>query len=504
MPSLRAVRSAFAVATACAVFAAVPAVTPAAAQTAKAPAAAPAAKAPAAPATAAPAERIAAVVNDDVISVSDVHARIRLALMNAGVQDSAETRQRLTPQVLRQLVDERLQLQEAKRLGISVSQQEIDEAIQRIAEQNRMGRPQLEKLLKDQGVPSSALNEQLRALLAWQRVMQRRIRQEVVIGDEEIDAVMERIKANIGKPEYLVAEIFMAVDSPDQDDEVRRTADRLVEEVRRGGNFAALARQFSQSAGAAGGGDLGWVRSGELSPELDRTLSGMHRGQMSSPIRSATGYHILLVRDQRAFGSGSPGAGGASEAAAPPPPPPPQAPRPQPRPDLAKAKVNMKQIILPAPSKEELKAVQAQAEKLRKSIKGCADFDEKAKATGIPESGDMGTLRVKDLPPGLQQLVVGIPVGQPSPVLMTPGGAVILIVCKRDLPMIEPPAEAARPQPAAAAPPPPPPPQPAPPREAKMPPREEIERDLVNQRADLLSRRYLRDLRRAAFVEVRV
>ncbi|MBP2314134.1 peptidylprolyl isomerase [Azospirillum soli] len=489
MSSLRAVRSAFAAATACALVAAVPAV----AQTSKAPAAG------APPAANVPAERIAAVVNDEVISVSDVYARIRLALMNAGVQDSAETRQRLTPQVLRQLVDERLQLQEAKRLGVSVPQAEIDDAIGRIAEQNRMNRQQLEKLLKDQGVPVSTLTSQVRALLAWQRVMQRRIRQEVVIGEEEVDAVMQRIQANIGKPEYLVAEIFLAVDNPDQEDEVRRTADRLVEEVRRGGNFAALARQFSQSAGAAAGGDMGWVRSGELNGELDKTLSSMRPGQMSAPVRTATGYHILLVRDQRAYGS-SASTGGASEAAAPPPPP---QPRPQPKPDLEKAKVNMKQIVIPAPSKEELKAVKEQAEKLRKSIKSCADFDAKAKALDVPEAGDMGTLRVKDLAPGLQGFAVSAPLGQPSPVLMSPGGAIILIVCKRDVPMIQPPAGAA-PQPVAAPAPPPPPPPPAPPKEVKLPPREEIERDLINERADLLSRRYLRDLRRTAFVEYRV
>ncbi|WP_448206608.1 peptidylprolyl isomerase [Azospirillum sp. sgz302134] len=493
MSSLRAVRSAFAAATACVLIAASPAV----AQTAKAPAG----KAPNAPAAAgaqAPSERIAAVVNDEVISLSDVYARIRLALLNAGAQDSAETRQRLTPQVLRQLVDERLQIQEAKRLGITVPTSEIDDAIKRIADQNRMARPQLENLMKSQGVPLSTLQEQVRALLAWQRVMQRRIRQEVVVGDEEVEAVMQRIKANIGKPEYLVAEIFLAVDSPDQDDEVRRTADRLVEEVRRGGNFAALARQFSQSAGAAAGGDMGWVRSGELNPELDKVLTSMRPGQMSAPVRTATGYHVMLVRSQRAFGS-SAATGGASEGEAPPPPPP--QPRPQPRPDLAKTKVNMKQIVLPAQSKDELKAVQAQAEKLRKSIKSCADFEEKAKATGVPESGDMGTLRAKDLPAGLQQLVVAIPVGQPSPVLMSPGGAVILIVCKRDMPMIQPPP-APEPQPVAA--PAPPPPAPIDPKDIKMPPREEIERDLVNERADLLSRRYLRDLRRAAFVEVRI
>lgn len=483
MPSLRAVRSAFAVATACAVLA-----FPATAQTTRAPTG----KAQSGPSAVQGAERIAAVVNDEVISVSDVTARIRLALLNTGAQESQETRQRLMPQVLRQLVDERLQLQEAKKSGVTIPQPEIDEAIKRIAEQNRMGRPQLETLLKNQGVPISTLNDQVRALLAWQRVMQRRIRQEIVVGEEEIDAAMERLKANIGKPEYLVAEIFLAVDSPDQDDDVRRTADRLVEEIKRGGNFSALARQFSQSTGAASGGDLGWVRTGEMAGEVDRALATMRPGQLSPPVRTSTGYHILLVRGQRAFGSsGGEQMAPVQQAAAPP--------RPQPRPDIAKASVNMKQIIIPIASKEEAKAVKDSAEKLRKSIKSCGDFEAKAKATGIPESGDMGTLRVKDLPPGLQQLAVGIPLGQPSPVLMSPGAAVILIVCKRDVPMIQPPPEA-QPKPAAA----PPPPPPTPVKEAKLPGRDEIERDLTGERADLLSRRYLRDLRRSAFIEVRV
>ncbi|MBP2303005.1 peptidylprolyl isomerase [Azospirillum picis] len=482
MSSLRAVRSAFAVATACAFLA-----LPAAAQSSKAPAGATAPKTGGngvQQARTPGSEGIAAVVNDEVVSVSDVSARIRLALLNAGAAANPETRQRLAPQVLRLLMDERLQMQEAKRLGITVSQAEVDEAIKRIAEQNRMNRQQLDEMLKRQDVPISTLKDQIRSLLAWQKVMQRRVRQEVVVGEDEVDAALERLKANIGKPEYLVAEIFLAVDSPDQDDEVRRNADRLVEEVRRGGNFAGLARQFSQSAGAAAGGDLGWVRSGELSTEVDRALSDLRVGQISAPVRTATGYHILLVRGQRPFGS----SGGEMAMPAP------QAPAPQPRPDLAKATVNMKQIILPIENKENAKAVKEQAEKLRKSIKSCGDFQARAKDSGMPESGDMGTMRVKDLAPGLQNLALGIPVGQASPVLMSQAAAVILIVCKRDVPVIAPPPQA-QPKPVPVT---------TPIKEGKLPAREEVERDLINERADLLSRRYLRDLRRTAFIEVRI
>jgi peptidyl-prolyl cis-trans isomerase SurA len=478
MFSLRAVRTALVVASACAVVALAPAES--AAQKAKQ-----AQGQPAQGGQSGAAERIAAVVNEDAVSMSDVNARLRLMVLSAGMPDSAETRQRLMPQVLRQLVDERLQLQEAKRLGITIPSGELDKMIEQIAQQNRMTRPQLLKYLADNGVAPATLTEQTRSALAWQRVMQRRIRQEVVVGDDEIDGAMERVKKSIGKPEYLVAEIFLAVDNPDQEEQVRRAGERLTDEIRKGGNFAAVARQFSQATTAATSGDLGWVRPGELDPQIDAALAQLRPGQMSPPVRTASGYHILLVRSKRAIG-------GAEEEA---PPPQPVVQRIQ-RPDIAKAKVQMKQIILPAADESQRKVVAAQAEKLRKSIKSCADFEEKAKAMGLPESGDMGTLRVKDLAPGLQQLAVGIPLGQPSPVLSSAGGSILLIVCKRDLPML---TETVV-EKAAAAPPPPPKAKEAP----RLPTREDVEGMLIQERAELVSRRYLRDLRRAAFVEYRV
>lgn len=487
MFSLRDVRTALAVASACAVVALAPSAG-LAQKAGPSPAHAGKSTSPAAAGQAGAAERIAAVVNEEAISMSDVQARLRMMVLSAGMPDTAETRQRLMPQVLRQLVDERLQLQEAKRLNVTVPQAEIDKAIERIAEQNRMNRQQLNKYLADHGIAPSTLIEQTRSMMAWQRVMARRVRQEVVITDEDVDAAMQHVKDSIGKPEYLVAEIFLAVDNPEQDEQVRRAAERLTDEIRKGGNFAAVARQFSQATTAASSGDLGWVRPGELDPEIDSALAQLRPGQMSQPVRTASGYHVLLVRSKRAIGG--------PEEEAPPPPPPVQMIQ---RPDVAKATVHMKQIVLPAAGEEQRKTVSAQAEKLRKSIKSCGDFEEKAKATGVPESGDMGTLKVKDLPPQLQNLVLGIPVGQPSPVLNGPGGSIILIVCKRNAPLLPP--EPAPVQKAAA---PPPPPKQQPKQPPRLPTREEVEGMLVQERAELVSRRYLRDLRRAAFVEYRV
>jgi peptidyl-prolyl cis-trans isomerase SurA len=260
----------------------------------------PAAAAPLAPPPARSTEGIAAVVNDDIISMSDLTARLQLALVSSGLPNTPETRQRLTPQVLRSLVDERLQLQEASRANVSVTDKEINEAFGKVAEQNHMQRDQLEKMLSSQGVPRSTLESQIRSTLAWGKLVQRRLRPSIEIGQEEIDQVIQRIQANAGKPEYLAAEIFLAVDSPEREDDVRRLADRLYEQIGQGASFPAVARQFSQSAGATNGGDLGWVQQGQLPEELDKALQQLRPGQATRPIRSITGYHILMLRDERA------------------------------------------------------------------------------------------------------------------------------------------------------------------------------------------------------------
>jgi peptidyl-prolyl cis-trans isomerase SurA len=180
-----------------------------------------------------------------------------------------------------------------------VTDKEINEAFSKVAEQNRMQRDQLEKMLASQGVPRSTLESQIRSTIAWGKLVQRRLRPSIEIGQEEIDQVIQRIQANAGKPEYLAAEIFLAVDAPEREDDVRRLADRLYEQIGQGASFPAVARQFSQSAGAAAGGDLGWVQQGQLPEELDGALKQLRPGQATRPIRSITGYHILMLRDER-------------------------------------------------------------------------------------------------------------------------------------------------------------------------------------------------------------
>ncbi len=243
--------------------------------------------------------RPAAVVNDDIISVLDLAMRVQLAVVAAGIEDSPEVRRRLTPQVLRGLIDERLQMQEAKRLDITIRDEQVADALDQIARQNNMTEGQFLTMLRNRGVIPTTLIDQIRAQIAWQAVVQRRIRPNVVIAPEEIEEVVGRLSARRGAIERRVGEIFIPVESAAREAEALANANRLLEELRRGANFAGLARQFSQSVTASLGGDLGWVQDGELAPELNTALTQMGPGEVTGPIRTLTGFHFLLLREMR-------------------------------------------------------------------------------------------------------------------------------------------------------------------------------------------------------------
>ena len=243
--------------------------------------------------------RPAAVVNDDIISVLDLAMRVQLAIIAAGVQDSQDVRSRLMPQVLNSLIDERLQMQEAKRLDIAVTDEQVAGALEQIAQQNNMTEGQFLTMLRNRGVIPTTLIDQIRAQIAWQAIVQRRVRPNVVIAPEEVEEVVSRLASRRGSIERRVAEIFIPVESTAKEGEAQADANRLFEELRRGANFVGLARQFSQSGTAVLGGDLGWVRDGELDEELNSVLAQMGPGEVSVPVRTLSGLHILFLREMR-------------------------------------------------------------------------------------------------------------------------------------------------------------------------------------------------------------
>ncbi len=393
-------------------------------------------------------QRIVAVVNDEVISDYDLEQRLKLVLVSTRLPDNRETRRRLGPQILATLINERLQLQEAARLKITVSDADLDRAKRVLERRNQMREGALDKFLESNGIATDTLAQQIRAEIAWSRVVARRYRNAINVGDDEVDAALARIRATAGQTERLVAEIFLAVDTPNRENEVRRAAQRLVDQIRRGASFAALARQFSQGATAAAGGDVGWVQPGQLPAEVESALERLNPGEISAPIRSVGGFYIVLLRDRRKIMGADPDA----------------------------VRVALKQIVLPLSASASAASVtkrMALAENLRQRIRSCDDVEPLAKELDSPMSGSLGTLRLADLPVDFRKVVADLPVGRAGPPVRTGVGLHVLVVCER----IEPPA--------------------------KLPTREDIRRAIGDRRFAMMARRYLRDLRRDALVEVR-
>ena len=226
---------------------------------------------------------IVAVVNDEAVSAFDLEQRLAVAISTSQLPNTPETRERLAPQALRAIVDERLELQEAARLNIQVTAAEIDAALRSVEANNRLPPGGIGAFLAERGLQLSAVQSQIRAEIAWAKIVRIQIAPSVTISDDEIDAEMARLQASQGRHRVLLSEIFLAVDSPQRDSEVREQIERLAGNVRDGAPFAAVARQFSQGSSAISSGDVGWVLEDQLASEIAAIVSGMDIGQVSNP-----------------------------------------------------------------------------------------------------------------------------------------------------------------------------------------------------------------------------
>ncbi len=400
------------------------------------------------PATSYPQTRIAAVVNDDVISVADLASRIRMAMLSTSIADTPQARQRVAAQVLRTLVDEKLQIQEAKRKNIAATDAEIKKAIASIEQQNNMKPGQLDEVLKANGIERSALVDQVTASIVWAKLVRRIAADTDPVSDGEIDDTLKRLKQNEHEPQSRVAEIFLSVDNPQQDEEVRGQAERLVEQMKQGARFSAVARQFSQSPTSAVGGDIGWVHPDELSPPLAKAVAQMRPGELSPPIRTAGGYYLMLVLDRRTGRS-------VSEE------------------DTV---LSIVQVVFPLPpqaGEEARRDALAEAQATRNDAKNCEDMLKIGKEKA-PQLSSAGDLRVSQIAPGMRSAVLGLVVGQPSQPILQKNGVGVIMVCKKTEP------------------------------KPVIQTRDDVAESLMRNRLDTLARRYMRDLRRAAFVDVRV
>lgn len=388
--------------------------------------------------------RIAAVVNDDVISAYDLNQRVRMVMITGRIPDTPENKRRLAEQVLRNMIDEQLQLQEAKRLNISVSDEELNRLLTKLNAQNKVPAGTLESILTRADVDVNALRAKLRADEAWGKVLRERLQQQVIISDEEIDEELKRLQAVQHLPRHRVAEIFLPVDNPDAEKKVYELAERLMQQIRGGADFSALAREFSQSASAAVGGDLGWVTKGQLDPQIDQVLAATGERQVAGPVQTVAGFHILMVIDRIV-----PSAGGSS--------------------DLT---LDYTQLVVPIAQAGGGQQEQQLAQQIRADVQSCDDL-RAAAASMDAKSEDVKGARLKELPAALGERLAKLDVGDTTEPLQTAEGVFIATLCARKG------------------------------GSNALPSRDQIQNRLGNDRFNLLIQRYMRNLRQTAFVDIR-
>ena len=245
-------------------------------------------------------ESIVAVVNQGVVTASDLKNRLKLIEASTGLKPSAEMEAKLRPQVLDMLVEELVKTQEAERMKIKVEPEEITEGFNTIAKQNGIEPDIFRKALQQRGINLSTMKDQIRAQLAWNKVIQMRIRPRVEVTDADIDSELDHLKEGVGKTQYRVAEIFLPTTSQGKASTVANLARKLSDQLQQTPQaFPKVAVQFSQSPGAEKGGMIGWVFGDQMPQDIEEILPKLGKGQVSNPIKTSAGYYIVLVVDKR-------------------------------------------------------------------------------------------------------------------------------------------------------------------------------------------------------------
>lgn len=243
---------------------------------------------------------IAVVVNEDAITMSDIEDRVTLIVRSSGMPDNEEMRSKIRPQVIDVLIEEQLKLQEAERLEVEVTQEQIDQGFAQLAQQNNANSEQFREMLRRSGININTMYRQIKSQMAWGGVIQKSIRPKITVTEADVDDALSRLRDNLGKAEYHVAEIYLPIDKPGDVGEVRSLAAELSQDMQAGRvPFPRVAQQFSKSAGAAQGGDLGWIQQGQLDQDLEAVITQMDVNQISQPVKGTGGYHIFFLRDKR-------------------------------------------------------------------------------------------------------------------------------------------------------------------------------------------------------------
>lgn len=240
-------------------------------------------------------QSIAVIVNDEVISKYDVNQRVKLVLVTSGIPATEENIKRIEEQAIKALINEKIQIQEAIKLEVPESPEEINLMLENIARGNQTTAEGILESITSQGVNSETLLDQIKSELLWNKIVRGRFGSYINISDEEVNIIYNRTIQNINNSQYDISEIFIGFENENEEKEAKDLSEKLIEQLRNNISFEPVAQQFSQAPSSGQGGFIGWVSEGQLDPEIISNIKKIEIGSVSDPIKTVNGYYIIKL-----------------------------------------------------------------------------------------------------------------------------------------------------------------------------------------------------------------
>jgi peptidyl-prolyl cis-trans isomerase SurA len=356
-------------------------------------------------------DRIVAVVNKEVITYSELNEAVGMAQRQLSRQGTpAPERPVLERQMLERLILDKAQLQVARETGLRIDEVQIDRAVERIAQTNKLTLADFRKALEQDGVAFDAFRNDVRQQMVMARLREREVDNKVQVTESEVDLFLEQMKSRPANAEYNIAHILVRVPeqaSPERIKEARTRAEAALADASSGSSFARVAASYSDAPDALQGGALGW-RSHERLPELfANALASMQPGDVSQILRSPAGFHILKLNEKR-------GAGGEAAVV-------------QSR--IRHILIRTNEMVSEADARRKLLDLR------QRIVSGGADFGELARANSddgtAARGGELDWVFPGDTVPEFEQAYEQLKVGEVSQPVRTPFGYHLIQVLER-------------------------------------------------------------------------
>ena len=238
--------------------------------------------------------KIIAKVNNEIITNIDLENRLKMAMYASNLPNDKEIKERLRPRVLDSLIDESLKLQDANRLGVFITTQEVMEHINRLEKRNNMEMNSLLNIYKNEEIPEITILNQIRSQLLWEKILYGIVIKNITVSEKNIIETYNMLLKKSGEVEYNLSEIFISINNLEAEQRINSIYSRINTQ-----NFLPLAEQFSDGVVLSGNFENNWVRESLLEDSIKDGVSKLNVGQISLPIKTSAGYHIILLNDKR-------------------------------------------------------------------------------------------------------------------------------------------------------------------------------------------------------------